>query len=192
MGNCQPMQNVGAAHKAFSLLPSVLHIWMRNLPSKLGSVVQLSLPLRLLCNLTHFHLHSSLEMKSLLKHKVNRNDSSNVLLPPPNNTKHDILKQNWVSVRSKITGYRFLLIPCKQTGDFVQGFWACSCTFLGRTCILRLLLYSAIEDKFAFKTKFLSSISCFCISLCGCSKASIPLGVLDQAKSNRTGRTVRR
>lgn len=187
MGNCQPMQNVGAAHKAFSLLPSVHHIWMRNLPSKLGSVVQLSLPLRLLCNLT-LHLHSSLEMQSLQKHKANRSDNSNVLPPPPNNTKHDILKENSVNVRSKITGYMLLIVPCKQTGDFVQRFWACSCTFLGRTSTLRLLLYSALEDIFAFKTKFLSSISCFCISLCDCSKATIPLGVLDQAKSKRTGR----
>lgn len=192
MSNRQSVQNVGAAHKAFSLLPSVHHIWMRNLPSKLGSEAQLSLPLRLLSNSTHFYLHSSLEMQSFQKHKANRSDSSNVLLPPPNNTKHDILKQNWVSVRSKITGCRLLLIPCKQTGDFVQGFWACSCTFLDRTTVLRLLLYSALEDIFAFKTKFISSISRFCISLCGCSKASSPLGVLDQAKSKRTGRAVRR
>lgn len=191
MGTCQPMQSVGAAHKTFSLLPAVPQIWMRNLPSKLGSVVQLSLPLRLLCNLTHFYPHSSLEIQSLQKHKANRSNSINVLLPPSNNTKHDILKQNWLSVRSKITGYRLLLIPCKQTEDFVQGFWAWSCIFLSRISILRLLLYSALEDTFAFKTKFLSSISCFCVSLCGCSKASIPLGVLDQAKS-KTIRTVRR
>lgn len=114
VGNCQPKQNVGAAHKTFSLLPSVHHIWMRNLSSKLGSVVQPSLSLRLLCNLTNFYLYSSLEMQSLQKHKANRRDSSNVLLPPPSNTKHNILKQNLVSVRNKITGYRLLLIPCKQ------------------------------------------------------------------------------
>lgn len=120
MSNRQSVQNVGAAHKAFSLLPSVHHIWMRNLPSKLGSEAQLSLPLRLLSNSTHFYLHSSLEMQTFQKHKANRRDSSNVLLPPPNNTKHDILKQNWVSVRSKITGCRLLLIPCKQTGDLYK------------------------------------------------------------------------
>lgn len=115
------MQRIGAMNTVFSLLPSVHHIWMRTLASKLGSVVQLHLFLKLLCNLTHFDLHTSLGIQSLQKHRTDRSNSGSVFLPPLKNTKQDILRQNWVSFMSKITGYRLLVIPCKQTRRYCAG-----------------------------------------------------------------------